>query len=109
MVTYCWAVGLPGPTFTLPNESELGLIVARGWTPAPDTATVCGEPGASSGIERVPLTGPVAVGAKASGSVQVAGGAAAACRQPSVAIVLGLAVACGWSPVPDRATVCGEI
>src|SRR5258708_12791723 len=89
MVKYCWAVGLAGPTFTLPNESELGLIVARGWTPAPDTATVCGEPGASSGIERVPLTGPVAVGAKATWIVQLAPGATAAFEQPSVAIPKG--------------------
>src|SRR5258708_39027680 len=89
MVTYCWAVGLPGPTFTLPNESELGLIVARGWTPAPDRATVCGEPGASSGIERGPLTGPVAVGAKATWIVQLAPGGTAAFEQPSVAIAKG--------------------
>src|SRR5258708_5847460 len=86
MVTYCWAVALPGPTFTLPNERELGLTVARGWTPVPDRATVCGEPGASSGIERVPLAAPVAVGANATWMVQPAPGATAVFEQPSVAI-----------------------
>src|SRR5260370_26063435 len=107
MVTYCWAVGLPGPTFTLPNESELGLIVARGWTPAPDTATVCGEPGASSGIERVPLTGPVAVGAKATWIVQLAPGATAAFEQPSAAIAKGaptVPATMFTGPVPEFVT-----
>src|SRR5260370_39709119 len=104
MVTYCWAVGLPGPTFTLPNESELGLTVARGWTPAPDRATVCGEPGASSGIARVPLTGPVAVGAKATWIVQLAPGATAAFEQPPGSIAQSAppaARAMRMGPVPE--------
>src|SRR5258708_582787 len=110
MVTYCWAVGLPGPTFTLPNDSELGLTVARGWTPVPDRATVCGELGASSGIERVPLAAPVAVGAKSTWMVQLAPGATAVFEQPSVAIAKDaptVAAPMFKAPVPEFVTTTG--
>src|SRR5260370_5922151 len=112
MVTYCWAVGLPGPTCTLPNESELGLTVARGWTPVPDRATVCGEPGASSGIERVPLAGPVAVGANATWIVQLAPGATAAFEQPSLAIAKDaptVAAPMFNVPVPELVTITDRL
>src|SRR6266849_10650600 len=108
MVTYCWAVALPGPTFTLPNESELGLTVARGCTPVPERATVWGEPGASSGIESVPLAAPVAVGAKSTWMVQLAPGAITVFEQPSVAIAKGAPTAADAMfkvPVPEFVTI----
>src|SRR5260370_34258216 len=110
MVTYCWAVGLPGPTFTLPNERELGLTVARGWTPAPDRATVCGDPVASSGIESVPLADPVAAGVKLTWIVQLAPGATAVFEQPSTVIAKGAPTAAAPTlrvPVPEFVTSTG--
>src|SRR5437870_204857 len=38
--------------------------------PVPERATLCGDPGASSGIESGPVKGPVAVGAKSTWMVQ---------------------------------------
>src|ERR1700730_15701588 len=91
MVTYFCAPELPGPTLTLPNESELGLTVASGWTPLPDREAVWGDVGASSGIDSVPLADPVAAGVKLTWIAQLAPGAKALFEQPSTAIAKGAA------------------
>jgi hypothetical protein len=63
MATFC---DVELPTVTLPNESVPGVTaiagVGAGW-PAPVSATVDGEVGASLLIEIVPLLAPAAVGA----------------------------------------------
>src|SRR5258708_39026238 len=61
--------------------------------PAPETAALCGAPAASSGIERGPFAGPVAVGAKSTWMVQVEPGATAVFEQVSVTIPKGAASA----------------
>src|SRR5438445_665752 len=48
--------------------------------PVPDRATVCGLPGAVSVTVKAPVAGPVAVGAKKTGRLQVFPGAI--CPQP---------------------------
>src|SRR5690242_12696844 len=57
--------------------------------PVPERGTLCGDPGASSGIETVPLKGPVAVGAKSTWIVQNEPAATAVLEQVSDTIANG--------------------
>src|SRR5690242_5678463 len=57
--------------------------------PVPDRATLCGDPGASSGIETAPLKGPVVAGAKSTWMVQEEPAATAVFEQVSDTIANG--------------------
>jgi hypothetical protein len=62
MVTNCWFAEPPGPTWTLPNDTDDGLTAAAGWMPVTVRATDRGDPGASSLITSVPERDPTASG-----------------------------------------------
>src|SRR6266851_6945407 len=94
MVTYCWAVGLPGPTFTLPNDSELGLTVARGWTHVPNAPTV------AAAMFKVPVPEFVTTTDWLADLVPTT-------WFPKARLEADRDTA-GWTPLPLTATVCGE-
>jgi len=60
------------PTRCSPKSKLSGVRLTRGWVPFPDSATVCGLPGASSVMVRLPLRAPVVVGEKVTLMVQLA-------------------------------------
>src|SRR5256885_1470284 len=64
-----WAA-LVVPTCWLPKARDEGVRVTGGVVPVPDSATLCGLPGASSFTSNLPVWGPVVVGAKVTQIVQ---------------------------------------